>query len=234
MGNCVFKGFGEVEEMIKVVTSNGGIMELYAPITAESITNEFPGHAIYRTCDFFSQPLLHNEELHAGELYYLLPLNKKFTKQDNQNTSNSSSSSSIVTPYRMSVDNQKLLKRTDAEILPRYNSSGVWKVKLVISPEQLAEILAQEARTEALIESVRTVAKCGNAVSSSVANSDQWSVSSSWKGSSEKHGIGSLDQNPLAHFGLPLDVFLWWSTPAKDICIRLSKAANDFPTLLES
>ncbi|KAJ0054045.1 hypothetical protein Pint_00663 [Pistacia integerrima] len=186
MGNCVFKGFEEMEEMIKVVTSNGGMMELYAPITAENITNEFPGHAIYRTRDFFSQPLLHNEELHAGNLYYLLPLNDKLTRQ---NTDLSSSSSSIVTPYRMSLDNQKILKRSEAEVLPRYNSSGVWKVKLVISPEQLAEILAQDARTEALIESVRTVAKCGNAVSSSVANSDQWSVSSSWKGLSEKHGV---------------------------------------------
>lgn len=75
-------------------------------------------------------------------------------------------------------------------MIPRYNSSGVWKVKLVISPEKLSEILSQESRTEALIESVRTVAKCGNGVPSSVANSDQWSVASSWKGSmSEKMGL---------------------------------------------
>ncbi|KAH1081085.1 hypothetical protein J1N35_020846 [Gossypium stocksii] len=191
MGNCVFKGFGEVEDMVKVVTSSGGIMELFAPITAECITNEFPGHAIYPTPDFLSPPLLHNEELHAGHLYYLLPTNNSFAKQHDQNNvgdvdirnSNKniiSTSSSINTPYRMSFDQQRVLKRTEAEVLPRYNSSGVWKVKLVISPDQLAEILAQESRTEALIESVRTVAKCGNGVSS-VANSDQFSVSSSWK-----------------------------------------------------
>ena len=196
MGNCVFKGFGEVEEMVKVVTSSGGIMELFAPIIAECITNEFPGHAIYRTRDLFSHPLLHNEELHAGELYYLLPRNNSFAKQDNQNNnleeanskSNNliSTSSSMNTPYRMSFDHQRVLKRTDAEVLPRYNRSGVWKVRLVISPDQLAEILAQEARTEALIESVRTVAKCGNGVAS-VPNSDQWSVSSSWKGSLGKY-----------------------------------------------
>ncbi|KAJ6400797.1 hypothetical protein OIU84_016262 [Salix udensis] len=144
MGNCVFKGFRlEVEEMIKVVTTDGGIMELYSPITAEFITNEFPGHAIYRSRDLFSQPLFHNEEL------------------------------------------QRMWKRssTEAEVFPRYNSTGVWKVKLVISPEQLAEIMAQETRTEELIESVRTVAKCGNGVSSSLANSDQSSLSSSRKGS---------------------------------------------------
>ncbi|KAL4362976.1 hypothetical protein GQ457_04G030260 [Hibiscus cannabinus] len=177
MGNCVFKGFAEVEDMVRVVTASGGIMELFAPITAECITNEFPGHAIYPTPDFLSQPLLHNEDLHAGHLYYLLPLNTGFTDRNDVITSTN-------TPYRMSFDHQRVLKRTEAaEVLPRYNSSGVWKVKLVISPDQLAEILAQESRTEALIESVRTVAKCGNGVSSSsVANSDQLSVSSSWKG----------------------------------------------------
>ncbi|XVF80302.1 hypothetical protein PTKIN_Ptkin15bG0060100 [Pterospermum kingtungense] len=196
MGNCMFKGFGEVEEMVKVVTSSGGIMELFAPITVECITNEFPDHAIYRSRDLFSQPLLHNEELLAGELYYLLPRNHSFATQNNQNNnleddrrSNNliSASSSMNTPYRMSFDQQRVLKRTDAEVLPRYNSSGVWKVRLVISPGQLSEILAQEARTEALIESVRTVAKCGNGVSS-VPNSDQCSVSSSWKGSLGKYG----------------------------------------------
>lgn len=195
MGNCVFKGFGGMEEMVKVVTSNGGIMELYAPITSECITNEFPGHAIFRSRDLFAEPLLHNEDLHAGQLYYLLPLNPY--KSNNVNTtskqsdtaainSNMSSLSSITaTPYRMSCDNQGLMKRfSDPEVVPRYNNTGVWKVKLVISPEQLSEILSQEARTEALIESVRTVAKCGNGVPSA-ANSDQWSLSSSWKGSSD-------------------------------------------------
>ncbi|KAH8488889.1 hypothetical protein Peur_059484 [Populus x canadensis] len=195
MGNCVFKGFSlEVEEMIKVVTTNGGIMELYSPITAECITNEFPGHAIYRSRDLFSQPLFHNEELHGGQLYYLLPINTSTTSLNNTNSNNSinslssSTSSSKLTPYRMSFDNQRMLKRssTEAEVFPRYNSTGVWKVKLVICPEQLAEILAQETRTEELIESVRTVAKCGNGVSSSLANSDQSSLSSSRKGSSDQ------------------------------------------------
>ncbi|CAA2968506.1 Hypothetical predicted protein [Olea europaea subsp. europaea] len=175
MGNCVFKGFAEVDEMVKVVTSNGGIMELYAPITAESITNEFPGHAIFRSPDQISPPLLHNQELHAGYLYYLLPII--------QQKSGGSVSSAEAPPYRMSVDNQGMFKRfsSEPEVFPRYNSTGVWKVRLVISPDQLSEILAQEARTEALIESVRTVAKCSSTGVSSVANSDQWS----WKTASD-------------------------------------------------
>ncbi|XAR53913.1 hypothetical protein NMG60_11028853 [Bertholletia excelsa] len=183
MGNCVFKGFGGAEDMIRVMTSNGGIMELYSTVTAECITNEFPGHALFRSRDFFSQPLLHSDELQMGEFYYLLPIISlaKSPLGPGHNTGSTASlvNSSMITPYRMSFDN--------AEVLPRYNRTGVWKVKLVISPEQLSEILSQEARTEALIESVRTVAKCGSGGASSVANSDQWSVSSAtWKASPDK------------------------------------------------
>lgn len=67
-----------------------------------------------------------------------------------------------------------MLKRpsAEAEVFPRYNSTGVWKVRLVINTDQLSEILSQEARTEALIESVRTVAKCAAGAPSAV-NSDQ-------------------------------------------------------------
>lgn len=184
MGNCVFKGFGEAEELVKVVTSNGGIMELFAPITVNCITNEFPGHAIFKSRDLVSQPLLHTEELHPGNLYYLLPLNPY-----KSNAHEYPETTTTETPYRMSCDNQgigMLRKRAEPEVFPRYNSSGVWKVKLVISPEQLSEILSHDSRTEALIESVRTVAKCGHGTSS-VAGSDQLSVSSSWKGSSDKN-----------------------------------------------
>ncbi|KAE8676879.1 putative pyruvate dehydrogenase [Hibiscus syriacus] len=184
MGNCVLKSFGEVKEMVKVVTPGGGIMELSPPITAYSITKEFPGQAIYRTPHRLSQPLVRHENLHAGNLYYLLPRNNSKINKNNNNLITPASSSSSSSPYRMSFDQQRVLKRTDTGVAPA--PPTVWKVKLVISPDKLAEILAQEAPTEALIESVRTVAKCGNGVSSSASNSDRWSVVSSCKGSIEK------------------------------------------------
>ncbi|KAK9093795.1 hypothetical protein Scep_025264 [Stephania cephalantha] len=155
MGNCTFRGFGAGSlanelVMIKVMTSNGGIMELFAPITSECVTNEFPGHGIFRSADLFSRPLPHNEELHVGELYYLLPLNTcrgaRITRHGHIRPTcldySSSSSSFNNAPYRIS----------------------------------------------ALIDSVRTVAKCGSGTApSSTANSDQWSLSSSWKASSEHY-----------------------------------------------
>ncbi|KAL2336268.1 hypothetical protein Fmac_010714 [Flemingia macrophylla] len=195
MGNCVFRGLqhGVSEDtMVKVVTSNGGIMELFSPITVECITNEFPGHGIFRSRrDIFADPLSKTDELHGGQVYYLLPLNPSSSKNYTRQFSDRA-----LTPYRMSTcdknnNNNNNSLFLESEVVPRYNSSGVWKVKLVINPEKLSEILSQESRTEALIESVRTVAKCGNGVPSSVANSDQWSVASSWKGSimSEKMGL---------------------------------------------
>ncbi|XP_068635899.1 uncharacterized protein [Aristolochia californica] len=185
MGNCVFRGLVEAEHVIKVVTSNGGIMELYPPISAENITNEFPGQGIFHSTDLLSsqpQPLLHNEELLVGELYYLLPLGPQMGGV-RARRGDVASAAAAAAPYRMSFDSQGIWRRAEtAEVVPRSNTSGVWKVKLVISPEQLTEILSQETRTEALIESVRTVAKCGNGFASA-ANSDQWSVTSSWKAS---------------------------------------------------
>ena len=48
----------------------------------------------------------------------------------------------------------------------------MWKVKLAISPEQLSEILSQESQTEAFVESLRMVAKCGGNGVLSAPNSD--------------------------------------------------------------
>lgn len=178
MGNCVLKGPGERDDVVKVVTADGGIMELFTPITAECITGEYPGHAIFKSRSIFSEPLLHKDDLHAGQVYYLLPLNPYKPSEVDTPTI-------VSTPYRMSTCETQIAaakKRAEAEVFPKYSSTGVWKVKLVISPEQLSEILSQDNRTEELIENVRTVAKCGNGVGSA-ANSDHSSVAGSWKGS---------------------------------------------------
>lgn len=197
MGNCFFGAMADPEAVIKVITSNGGIMEFNAPVTVSFITNEFPGHAIFRSHDLFWKPLSQFDELEAGQSYYLLPLNNN----KNNNIDASSYEEHVVrqghvrshsvpttsypasAPYRMSLDYQHqgmgFLKRPSS-IEPF--SSRFWKVKLVITPEQLLDILAQEARTKELIESVRIVAKCGGGISSAAGIvSDQWSLSStSW------------------------------------------------------
>lgn len=185
-------------------------MEFSPPITAGSITDEFAEHAIFRSHDLFWKPLFHQEELLPGKSYYLLPLNSIVTSSGNNNSCeivreghvrSNSIPTSLVTTYRMSCDFQGALKRSHTDVFSRYNNNssssnrnpGFWKVKLVISPELLLEILSQETRTQELIESVRTVAKCGNGVScsASVGFSDQCSLSlsSSRNASSYKDGL---------------------------------------------
>lgn len=201
MGNCLFGGLGgDVGEVIKVITSNGGIMEFYAPVTVESITIEFPGQGIFRSHDLFWKPLADHEELSAGESYYLLPLVGKGCRnivREGHIRSNSIPTTSVVAsaPYRMSCDNHGMLKRSYTEAFSRYSGGGgsgrrgFWKVKLVISPDQLLEILSEDGQTQELIESVRTVAKCGgnSGAASHVGFSDQWSFSSSRNASSQSN-----------------------------------------------
>lgn len=196
MGNCLFGGLGDPDGVIKVITSNGGVMEFLAPITAGSIAGEFPGHGIFRSRDLFWKPLSHHEDLVAGQSYYILPLNVSAGAGDGPNRreghvrSSSIPANSLVAPYRMSLDYQagNVLKRSYTDVFSRYGH-GVrfWKVKLVISPEQLLEILSQEGPTQELIESVRTFAKCGNGAVSALGFSEyQWSLSSSSRNASSK------------------------------------------------
>ncbi|WCJ31476.1 hypothetical protein M5689_012969 [Euphorbia peplus] len=197
MGNCLFGGAGE--GMIRVVKSSGGTMEFLAPITAGCITDEFPGHAIFPSHDLFWRPLSSDDDLEPGNSYYLLPIKDEKLVREGHVRSKSipTSSSHLLTPYRMSLDyHHSMLKRsyTEAFSSSRYNNNsnsknhGFWKVKLVITPEQLLQILSQENLTQEFVENMRAVAKCGNGISSSSSSSfsDQWSLSSSRNGSSKK------------------------------------------------
>ncbi|CAN6978887.1 unnamed protein product [Brassica rapa subsp. trilocularis] len=185
MGNCVCKGSGGSRKLynkddllIRVVTPNGGIMELHPPIFADFITNEFPGHVIHDTLSIrhSSPPLLHGEELFPGNIYYLLPFSSSTTSTAQQHYTDQ-----LATPYRMSFGKTPVKSAASGG---GGGSSGVWKVRLVISPEQLAEILAEDVETEAFVESVRTVAKCAGQGGGANwrANSDQLSITSSFKG----------------------------------------------------
>lgn len=222
MGNCLLGGMSEPDAVIKVITSNGGIMEFYAPVTVSFITEEFPGHGIFPSHDLFWKPLSQFDELVAGQSYYLLPLNNQADEHNvgshvvrqGHVRSRSVPTTSNPAPYRMSLDYQHykqvgLLKKTSEHpfscrtsksshrsiiTTTRSSSSRFWKVKLMITPEQLLDILSQESRTKELIESVRIVAKCGVAAGGCISStatassivSDQWSLSSSGRSASSK------------------------------------------------
>ncbi|XP_073032732.1 uncharacterized protein [Primulina eburnea] len=179
MGNCLIGGMGEGDKsaVIKVTTLNGGVMEFHTPVTAESITDEFPGHGIFQSHDLFWKPLPHSQLLTAGESYHLLPLLGNIVTSGSTGSKaarlghvrSNSDQPGAAAPYRMSFHSPAGFTKKSA------GARGFWKVKLVISPEQLMEILEEEEKTEELIESVRTVGKCGSCVN----GSDEWSFCSS-------------------------------------------------------
>ncbi|XP_010533539.1 PREDICTED: uncharacterized protein LOC104809298 [Tarenaya hassleriana] len=213
MGNCLFGGLGDEGEVIKIIKSDGGVLEFCVPVTAGNITDEFPGHSIFPANNehILYQPFSHDHNLVPGQSYYLLPAaddhSDKMTVGGSSHVRSNSETLPAITPYRMSLDynnkNQRALKRCYTEVLSRnyYRAqkqrkwsgrSGVWKVKLAISPQQLLNILSHDGTTLDLMESIRAVANCGNAApsssscsSSSVAFSDQWSLSSSRNASSK-------------------------------------------------
>ncbi|CAL0320480.1 unnamed protein product [Lupinus luteus] len=185
MGNCFLGVMADHEKAaIKVITSNGGIMEFKAPVTVSFITNEFPGHAIFRSHDLFWKPLNQFHELVPGQSYYLLPLNN-IVRQGHIRSHSVPTITSYPAPYRMFLSSIEPFSSSRSNIASNNiykctrsgSSSMVWKVKLVITPQELEDILAQEARTKELIESMRIVAKCGISSAASDTLCDQWSIS---------------------------------------------------------
>lgn len=74
MGNCLFGGLGDEEDLlIKVIKSDGGVLKFYSPITVGSVSHEFSGHAIFSALDLLWEPLPHHHHLVPGQSYYLLP-----------------------------------------------------------------------------------------------------------------------------------------------------------------
>ncbi|CAN1139093.1 hypothetical protein LINPERPRIM_LOCUS24259 [Linum perenne] len=236
MGNCLVGGAhhtstGDQQSSTRVITPTGAILEFNSPITASRITSEFPGHAIFPSHDLFWTPLSPHDNLLPGNSYYLLQIpnpsssircSRASSYSSHARSKSSPASSCPMTPYRMSMDWAKrpyteafsLSSSVSSSTGSRVGGGGgvFWKVKLVISPDQLAKILSQEGSTHDLVHNVSTVAKCGgysnlgssasassSSSSSASCSSDDWveaamSTKSSRNGCSKKdHRRGLLD-----------------------------------------
>ncbi|XP_022738576.1 uncharacterized protein LOC111291210 [Durio zibethinus] len=168
MGNCSLKGVtGECNNSIRVLTDTGEIVVLKGPKLAREIANDFPGYAICRRGQA-SLPLPEDESLVNGGFYYLLPLEKVrkpgdsgVSKQVNKEAAKKIEvnwTNRIEPPKMSSADFVENLSSGSAlEVLPS-QKKGVWKVKLVISSQQLGDILSEQVNTEALIEKMRLAA----------------------------------------------------------------------------
>ncbi|KAL0331595.1 UNVERIFIED_CONTAM: hypothetical protein Sangu_1705000 [Sesamum angustifolium] len=166
MGNCLFGGMGDAgdQSVIRVATSNGGVMEFSAPIKRRA-----PPRRVVPSAPAFGRGRQRGDG----------PRRAREVEQR--------AGAPVGVGALQDVVRQP---RADEEVggggaAPKA-ARGFWKVKLVIGPEQLVEILAEEAKTEELIESVRTVAKCGSGLG---GFSDQWSLSSSRNAASSNKDV---------------------------------------------
>ncbi|XVF12942.1 hypothetical protein REPUB_Repub08aG0163600 [Reevesia pubescens] len=170
MGNCSLKGVtGDCINSIRVLTDAGEIIDVKGPKLAKDVVSNFPGYAICRRGQA-SLPLPEDECLVNGGFYYLLPLDKvQKMKHGDSGVFEQVDKEAVkkievdwinkVEPPKMSSADfvENLSSGSALEVLPS-QKKGVWKVKLVISSQQLEDILSEQVNTEALIEKMRMAA----------------------------------------------------------------------------
>lgn len=112
MGNCLVLH----KKVIKIIKSDGGILECKPPMTVHHVLSKFGGHAISDTLPVI-QHLHPDADMIGGRAYYLLPL--------------------LAGPpqiVKTTVKNSSTITATGQE-------SGVLRIKLIISKQELQAML---------------------------------------------------------------------------------------------
>ncbi|KAK8540106.1 hypothetical protein V6N13_048804 [Hibiscus sabdariffa] len=111
MGNCLVLE----DRVIRVMKTDGKILEYQAPIKVEQVLLDFSGHAL---SDSFTgyQHLQQDEKLLPGLLYYLIPI-----------------------PSPSKTSKRKKVRFTN--IPDEQGSTGVVRIKLIISKKELQELV---------------------------------------------------------------------------------------------
>lgn len=115
MGNCLVRQ----EKLIKVMKTDGKVLEYKSPIKVQQVLSDFAGHAISDTLSVVRY-LRPDSDLIGGHLYYLLPL-------------------PVVVPE---VEKTKRVRFANPEVLEDSKGSGVvMRIKLVMSKQELEMML---------------------------------------------------------------------------------------------
>ncbi|RDX64331.1 hypothetical protein CR513_57120, partial [Mucuna pruriens] len=111
MGNCLVVQ----ENVVKIVKSDGKVMEYKTPIKVEEVLIQFSGHAVSESVQALRY-LEPNTKLLKGQLYYLVPLPPPSPKSN------------------------KKVRFADPEVQD-VQKSNVVRIKLVISKQELQDML---------------------------------------------------------------------------------------------
>ena len=107
--------------MIKVMKPDGKILEYRSPIRALDLLSEFSGHAVSETSGSAqaSHHLRPEAKLQGGNMYYLVPL-----------------------PLKPQAKKKKVrFSEPEGELVEEEKSSKVMRIKLIISKQELKELL---------------------------------------------------------------------------------------------
>lgn len=174
MGNCLWTGFGCSQEhagVLKVITGRGGMCMVPAQNDDDDIT-----------CRAISG---HRQGLSKVDVTHGLDLQL-------ENVAPCRLSSGTAADLLSKISYSE--RAPTLEVLPSHQK-GVWKVKLVITAEQLADILSHQSNTEALIERMSLTAahaKCPTNINDMEASAQRSSGFSSSSSSLESCQIGCL------------------------------------------
>ncbi|XP_021289859.1 uncharacterized protein LOC110420810 [Herrania umbratica] len=118
MGNCLVLD----QKIIKVMKTDGKILEYQAPIKVQQVLSDFSGHALSDSFSGF-QHLRPDAKLLRGQLYYLVPV-----------------------PSPPQKGEKKKVRFSNPEVNDEQGSAGagVVRIKLIISKQELHELLQKE------------------------------------------------------------------------------------------
>ncbi|XP_009775608.1 uncharacterized protein [Nicotiana sylvestris] len=120
MGNCIVLQ----EKIVKVMKTDGKILEYKAPIKVYQVLSQFSGHAVSESLSVI-QHLPPNSNMLAGQLYYLLPL--------------------LPVPPPKIAKKKKVVKFAKEVIQEEAKErKEVVRIKLVISKKELQDLLKEE------------------------------------------------------------------------------------------
>ncbi|KAJ4970081.1 hypothetical protein NE237_003180 [Protea cynaroides] len=150
MGNCLASQ--DDKKVIKVVKTDGKVLEYKTPLRVHQVLSEFAGHAISDTLPVIRH-LRPNTQMHSGCLYYLLP-----------------------PPLPSSGSGNKLPVASNPKMEHGSDGSGVVRVKIVISKKKLEEILEKGVLSvDDMISHLQT------GQSKDIGNGDESRSSTVWK-----------------------------------------------------
>jgi len=136
------------EELIMVTRSDGKIMEFTAPFLVRDLMAAYPQHSVAHSKDAACRCLSPDKKLVPGQLYRLLLIPKSPSLSKDADISGAKSI------YNNSLDQGRISREWHATTRPPssrksvQNGSGIIRVKMVISKEELAAMLSDRSVKE--------------------------------------------------------------------------------------